>query len=144
MSIAPIRIIMVDDHDLVRNAWIKVLEINPEFKVVADCDNGQTAIELARDLVPDILFVDINMAPVNGFMVTEKVSGEMPSIKIIGLSVNNQVTYANKMIGLGAKGYLTKTSPLEEVCHCIREVLKGNLYICEEVKKSMPPSEERA
>ncbi len=140
MNNVPIRIIMVDDHDLVRNAWIKVLENNPGFKVVADCDNGQTAIELARDLAPDILFVDINMAPVNGFIVTEKVTGEMPSIKIIGLSVNNQVTYANKMIGLGAKGYLTKTSPLEEVFHCISEVLNGNIYICEEVRKNMPSS----
>jgi DNA-binding NarL/FixJ family response regulator len=143
MNNAPIRIIMVDDHELVRNAWIKVLENNPEFKVVADCDNGQTAIELARDLVPDIMFVDINMAPVNGFIVTEKISEETPSIKIIGLSVNNQLTYATKMIDLGAKGYLTKTSTLEEVYRCIMEVQKGNLYICEEVMKSILPSDQK-
>ena len=143
MKKASIRIIMVDDHELVRNTWINVLENNPEFKVVADCDNGITAIELARDLVPDIMFVDINMAPINGFMVTERVIEEVPSVKIICLSVNNQIKYATRMIDLGAKGYLTKTSPLEEVYHCIMEVQKGHLYICEEVKKSISPSDEK-
>jgi DNA-binding NarL/FixJ family response regulator len=84
------------------------------------------------------MLVDINMSPLNGFMVTEKVLEKVPSVKIIGLSVNNQPKYADKMIALGARGYLTKTSPMEEINKGIIEVQNGNLYICEEVKKYMP------
>ncbi len=142
MNNAPIRIIMVDDHHLVRNSWKKALETNPDLLVVADFDNGHDAIEQAREFVPDIMIVDINMKPINGFIVTEKVLEKVPSIKVIGLSVHNQVKYANKMIASGARGYLTKTSALEEVIHCIMEVQKGNLYICEEVKMRMQPPEE--
>jgi DNA-binding NarL/FixJ family response regulator len=140
MSNPPIRIILVDDHELVRKSWRKILETKTDLLVVADCDNGNTAIELAGKLVPDIMLVDINMLPLNGFMVTEKVLETVPSVKIIGLSVNIHFNYAIKMIKLGAQGYMTKTSPPEELIHCIREVQKGNLYICEEVKKSIPPS----
>jgi len=139
MSKEPIRIILVDDHKLVRKSWKTLLENNPRFLVVADCDNGHSAIKQAEDLLPDIMLVDINMSPLNGFMVTEQVLEKIPGIKIIGLSVNNQAKYANKMVALGARGYLTKTSPLEEINQGIIEVHDGNLYICEEVKRHMPP-----
>ena len=92
-----------------------LLENNPRFRVVADCDNGaDAAIEQAKQLLPDIMLVDINMTPDNGFKVTERVAAELPSVKIIGISVNNQPKYAIKMIELGARGYLTKTSSLKK------------------------------
>lgn len=136
----PIRIILVDDHKMVRKSWKILLENNPRFKVVADCDNGNSAIEKAQEFVPDIMLVDINMSPLNGFSVTEKVLEKVPTVKIIGLSVNNQPKYANKMVELGARGYLTKTSPLDEINQGIQEVHDGKLYICEEVKRHMPPA----
>jgi two-component system, NarL family, invasion response regulator UvrY len=141
MSNAPIRIILVDDHKLVRQSWKMLLENNPLFQIIADFDNGKSAIEEAPQLIPDVMLVDINMSPVNGFAVTEKLMETNPAIKIIGLSVNNQPKYAVKMMGLGAKGYLTKTSSLEEINFGIIEVHRGEIYICEEVKKNMPPSE---
>jgi two-component system invasion response regulator UvrY len=137
----PIRFILVDDHDLVRKTWRTILEENPDFTVVADCDNGNTAIELAQKHVPDIMLVDIDMAPVNGFVVAEKILESMPSIKIIGLSINNTIKVATKMLKSGASGYLTKTTPLPEAIHGIMEVYKGNIYICDEIRKQMPPSE---
>ncbi len=141
MNNEPIRIILVDDHKLVRKSWKTLLENNPRFRVVADCDNGHSAIEQAEEFAPDIMLVDINMSPLNGFSVTERLLEKLPGIKIIGLSVNNQAKYANKMIALGARGYLTKTSPLDEINRGIQEVQNGNVYICEEVKRHMPPSE---
>jgi two-component system, NarL family, invasion response regulator UvrY len=132
---------LVDDHKLVRQSWKMLLESNPRFQIIADFDNGESAIEEARQLVPDVMLVDINMSPINGFAVTERLMETTPTIKIIGLSVNNQPKYAVKMMQLGAKGYLTKTSSLEEINHGIIEVHKGELYICEEVRKNMPPSE---
>lgn len=140
MKNEPIRIILVDDHKLVRKSWKTLLENNPRFQVVADCDNGHSAIEQAEEFAPDIMLIDINMSPLNGFMVTERVLEKFPKVKIIGLSVNNQVKYANKMVALGARGYLTKTSPLDEINQGIIEVHDGNLYICQEVKRHMPPA----
>ncbi|MEO7983674.1 MAG: response regulator transcription factor [Bacteroidota bacterium] len=138
MNNDPIRIMLVDDHKIVRKSWKSLLENNPRFQVVADCENGQEAIETAAELLPDIILVDINMTPLNGFAVAERVIEKSPSIKVIGLSVNNQPKYAAKMIGLGARGYLTKTSSLEEINHGILEVYRGQVYICKEVTKDMP------
>lgn len=141
MNTDPIRIILVDDHKLVRQSWRALLENNPRFQVIADCDNGQTAIDQAQELNPDIMLVDINMSPLNGFAVTEKVMELSPSIKVIGLSVNNQPKYAKRMLELGAKGYLTKTSTLDEINHGIMEVHRGKFFICKEVSGYITPSE---
>ncbi len=81
MSNAPIRIILVDDHKLVRQSWKMLLENNPRFQIIADFDNGESAIEEARQLVPDIMLVDINMSPVNGFTVTERLMETTPIYK---------------------------------------------------------------
>jgi two-component system, NarL family, invasion response regulator UvrY len=141
MSTTPIRIILADDHKLVRESWKALLENNPGFRVVADCENGVDAVQQAKQLLPDIMLVDINMSPGNGFSVTRQLTEELPSVRVIGLSVNNQPKYAVKMVELGARGYLTKTSSLEEITHGIREVHKGNIYICEEIRKHLPASE---
>lgn len=141
MSNAPIRIIVVDDHKLIRESWKMLLGNKQIFDVIAECENGHAAIEQAEKLIPDIMLVDINMSPLNGFEVTERIMDKIPSIKIIGLSVNNQPKYATRMLELGARGYLTKTSPAEEIKHGIIQVHNGELYICEEVRKNMPPSE---
>jgi len=141
MSNKKIRIILVDDHEIVRQSWKMLLENNPLFEVIADCDTGFDAIRLARELVPDILLVDINMSPLSGFAVTERVVEAVPTVKIIGLSVSDQPKYATRMLELGAKGYLTKTSSLEEINQGILEVYQGGQFICEEVARNMPHTE---
>ncbi len=138
MSSTPISIILVDDHKLVRQLWVDLLQNNPMFNVLADFATGEEAIQKTKELKPDILIVDINMSPTNGFAVTEQVTKDSPSIKIIGLSVNNQPKYALRMLELGAKGYFTKTSSFKEISNGIVEVFNGNTYICEEVKKLIP------
>jgi two-component system invasion response regulator UvrY len=138
MQKAPIRIILVDDHDLARQSWKLLLQTNPDFELVSDCGNGKAAIEEALLHEPDVMLVDINMSPINGFDVTEAVMKQSPFIKIIGLSVHNQAGYARRIFELGAKGYLTKTSPLEEITHCINIVSQGENYVCQEVRRNMP------
>jgi two-component system, NarL family, invasion response regulator UvrY len=141
MSNPPIRIMLVDDHKIVREAWKMLLENNPRFHVISVCENGQSAIEEAQKLNPDIMLIDVNMSPVNGFTVTEKIMELNLPVKIIGLSINNQSMYANRMFDLGARGFITKTSSLEEVNHGILEVYKGERYMCKEVRKNMLPGE---
>jgi DNA-binding NarL/FixJ family response regulator len=137
----PIRIILVDDQKFVLDFWKRLLENNPQFTVIAQCGNAGSAIEQAQRLVPDIMLVDMNMHPVNGLKITEKLLAIMPSVKIIGLSVNNQPGYAIRLLELGGRGYFTKTSSIEEITYGIIEVYKGHNYICNEVVRNMPPSQ---
>jgi two-component system invasion response regulator UvrY len=141
MSSPQIRIIIADDHKMIRESWKELLENNSRFKVIADCKNGEEAVAKARELLPDILLVDINMSPGNGFDVARQVLRDVPSVKVIGMSVNNQPKYAIKMIELGARGYLTKTSSWEEINEGIKKVYDGTIYICEEVRKHIPSTE---
>jgi DNA-binding NarL/FixJ family response regulator len=133
-----IRIILVDDHHLARQSWSMLLGYDERFSVICECENGEDAIKQARQMTPDVMLVDINMHPLNGFEVTQQVLQANPSIRIIGISVNNHPSYANRMLAIGAHGFITKGSPYEEVAHAIMEVYNGEKYICNEVKNMMP------
>jgi len=139
MSNEKIRILLVDDHAGIRQSIRTLLESQPLFSVVGDCEHGECAIAKAMELTPDIMLVDINMDPMNGFTVVKEVLNRVPSIKMIAFSINNQPKYANEMFGLGAKGYVTKTSSPREIIFAIKEVFAGNDYLCEEVKKYNRP-----
>jgi len=141
---APVSILLVDDHVLIRESWKILLENNPHFKVIAECGNGPSAIAFARELAPDIILLDVNMQPPDGLNLTQKLLQAVPNSKIIGLSVNNSPRVALRMVELGAKGYLTKTSPLMEINHGITEVLYGRVYICEEIKQNIPQDEHKS
>ncbi|MER3497981.1 MAG: hypothetical protein C4308_04785 [Chitinophagaceae bacterium] len=137
MSQKKIRLVIADDHKMVRETWRLVLEQDKRLNVVAECTNGAEAIEATMEHNPDIILMDINMHPVNGFEATRKILAKHPAIKIIGISVNNQPTYAKNMLQLGAKGFVTKNSSKDEMFTAIEEVMKGKTYICTEIKNKM-------
>ena len=132
-----IRVIIVDDHQMVRETWRMILQIDPRIDVIGECASGAEAIESAAALNPDVMLMDINMSPVNGFEATRKIVKAHPEIKIIGVSVNNQPGYARNMIQLGAKGYVTKNAQREEMLEAIMEVSKGKIFICREIRDKM-------
>jgi DNA-binding NarL/FixJ family response regulator len=132
-----IRIIIADDHQLIRETWKLLLEQDKRFTVIAQCSNGTEAIDAAEQHRPHIILMDINMHPVNGFEATRKIVAQTPGVKIIGISVNNQPSYARNMLQLGAKGYVTKNSSKEEMTNAILTVHNGGQFICEEVKSKM-------
>ena len=127
-------ILIVDDHTLIRETWSFLLGRNENFEVIAEVGDGQKAIEIARDKRPNIVLLDINMAPLNGFDVLKMIRKLSPGSKVIGVSMHSQPAYAKKMLRLGAKGYVTKNSPRQEMLDAIGEVTKGNIYVCQEVK----------
>jgi two-component system, NarL family, invasion response regulator UvrY len=135
----PIKIILVDDHDAMRESMKTLLDDDERFSVIAQCKNGNDAIEKAGALLPDIMLMDINMTPVNGFEATEKITAAFTSIKIIGISISNNPQYAIKMFAQGAKGFMTKTSAFSELKTAIQKVYDGENYLCEEIKKKIPP-----
>jgi two-component system invasion response regulator UvrY len=129
-----VSIMIVDDHTLIRETWSFLLGKNENFEVVAECGDGERAIELARDKRPDVVLLDINMAPMSGFDVLKMIRKYSPGSKIIGVSMHSQPAYAKKMLRLGAKGYVTKNSPRQEMLEAISEVNNNHIYICQEVK----------
>jgi DNA-binding NarL/FixJ family response regulator len=131
----PVRIILVDDHELVRESWKFLLDSDLRFSVIATCKDGPEVITQVSALLPDIVLMDINRSPMSGFDIAPLLLQAVPSVKIIGVSANNSPQYAKKLLGLGAKGFVTKTSPLEELKQAILEVLSGNTYVCEEIRK---------
>lgn len=135
-----IKIIIADNHEGVLSTWKVLLEKNSLFRIISCCRDSQLAMDEARRLGPDIILVDVNMKPVNGFALTEKLKKELPAIGVIGMSVNNQPQYATQMIKSGARGFLTKTSALAEIYRAITTVYNGQTYICEEVRLKIKPT----
>lgn len=130
---SPIRLVIVDDHKLIRQTWKIVLQREDSIEVIAECSSGAEAIECAEKLLPDVILMDINMSPINGFEATEKIVQEWPGIKIIGTSINNQAAYVRNMLHVGARGYVTKNSPSEEMIEAIITVHNGGTFLCKDV-----------
>ena len=137
MTNAPIKIIIVDDHQMVRETWKMLLQRDERLHVIGECGSGEEAISSASAMQPDVMLMDINMYPMNGLEATKTISEKHPEIKIIGVSINNQPTYAKSMMQAGAKGYVTKNSTSEEMIRAILEVNSGQTFICKEIQEKM-------
>lgn len=129
-----IEIIIADDHALIREGWVLLLNHDPRFMVVSVCSSGEEAIEQAKKLHPDVVIMDITMPGLNGIEATQLIHAILPKIKVLGVSQHAKSTYAFKMIKEGAKGYLTKSSSKNELFKAICEVYAGRQYVCEEIK----------
>lgn len=136
-----ITILLVDDHRLIRDSWSFILNSDPRFEVVAETSSGEDAIELAKSKKPDIVLMDVNMSPVNGFDATREIRKFSPGSKVIGVSMHSMPAYAKRMLQLGAMGYVTKNSPKDEMITAILEVYDGRKYICDEVKNILAQQE---
>ncbi len=129
-----ITIMIADDHKLIRETWAYILNRDERFHVIAECGNAEEAVEMARVLSPQVILMDINMLPFTGMEATQKISVSSPESRIIGISMHSQPAYAKKMLQSGAKGYVTKNSSKDEMITAIIEVMKGNRYLCDEIK----------
>lgn len=128
-----IKVIIADDHTMVREAWALLLSRDPNLSIVATCENGEQVIALSKDLRPDVVLMDINMKPVNGIEATKAIRDFSGDIKIIGISVHTDLPYLNALMQAGANGYVTKNSPGEEMIKAILLVSKGEKYFCREI-----------
>ncbi len=133
-AIKKISIMLVDDHTLIRQSWRALLTTVENMEIVAECGDGRLAGELAKNARPNIVLLDLNMKPMNGFEVLKIIRRISPLSKIIGLSMRSEPVFAKKLLRLGAKGYLTKNSPRSEMIDAINQVNKGNIYICQQIQ----------
>jgi DNA-binding NarL/FixJ family response regulator len=123
-----IRVLLVDDHALVRAGMVRLIESDPQCTVVAEASNGERALVLARELQPDIVFLDITMLGMNGLEACERIVTEVPETKVIMLSMHDNRQLVARALSVGASGYVVKDAAPEELKLAVTWVLSGNKF----------------
>ena len=124
-----IKIIIADDHQIVRQGLSTLLAKESDMEVVAEADNGRTAVQLALELVPQIVIMDVNMPDLNGIEATRQILNHSPGIKVIALSMHTDRRFVVNMLKAGASGYLLKDCAFEELSSAIRLVMSNKTYL---------------
>lgn len=130
-----IRVVITDDHEIYREAACAVLETDPRLEIAGTCSGGAETLELAGRLIPDIILMDIQMSPMNGIETTRRITQDFPAVRVIGFSIETGSGIVEKMLAADARGYVTKTSPREEILEAIQKVYEGKKYICREIRE---------
>lgn len=136
-----ITLLLVDDHKLIRESWSIILNADPRFEVIGETYDVDNAVEFVKKAKPDLILMDINMSPINGFDATKIILREVPDMLILAISMHALPAYARRMFQMGAKGYVTKNSSKEELVSAILEVKAGNKFLCEEIKNIVAQQE---
>lgn len=124
-----IRILIADDHSMVRQGFKQILELEDHMVVVAQASNGEEAIKLAREIKPDVILMDINMPGINGLQAIETLKEEDPNYKIIVVTIHQDKAYLFKTLQLGASGFVQKDADASVLIDAIRKVYKGEAYV---------------
>ena len=135
----PIRIIIVDDHPMVAEGIQAILETYDDLEIIAVLNNGQDAIDRVEDLAPDVILLDLNMPGVNGLSATEIILERRPQTRILILSMHDSPEYISTALNHGAKGYLLKDVPTDEIKTAIETVMEGGEYLCTGARGSLKP-----
>ena len=124
-----IRIIVADDHRIVRNGLRSLLDSEPDIEVIAEAENGRKTVQLVRELMPDVVVMDVTMPDLNGIEATRQILDEFPQVKIIALSMHHHEQFVSGMLMVGASGYLLKDCSVDELTTAIRAATKGEIYL---------------
>lgn len=128
-----IRILLVDDHKIVRDGLRTLIENEPGVKVIAEAENGHDAVRLSRELSPDVVIMDISMPDMNGIDATRLILDDHPGLKVIALSMYSDRLFVSGMLEAGASGYLLKDCAFEELVRAIRSVMDDQAYLCSKI-----------
>ena len=128
-----IRVLLVDDHELVRSGIEHLLNDSDGIDVVGVARSGEEALTRVEDLNPDVVLMDINMPGIGGIEASRKLRQKYPDIKIIALSVHDDGPFPNQLLKVGAQGFISKSSPASEMVNAIELVHGGNRYLCADV-----------
>ncbi|HHH45402.1 MAG TPA: two-component system response regulator UvrY [Thiotrichales bacterium] len=132
-----VRLLLVDDHDLVRAGMRRLLADARDMEVVGECATGEEAIGLTRDLKPDVVLLDVSMPGMGGMETTRRILQVHPEARIIVVTVHVQEPWPSKMLEAGAAGYLTKSCAFDEIVNAIRTVMKGEIYLDPQVARTL-------
>ena len=132
-----IRIILVDDHKLVTEAWTALLSLDENLSVVGTANSAESALDLCLSLLPDVVLMDVNLHDSNGMDATEMICNRIAKIKVIGLSLHDDIAVVKALMSKGARGYLSKNSSRVELIHAINSVMSGSIYLGENIRDKL-------
>ena len=132
-----IRLLLVDDHTLMRETLRETLEREPDMEVVGEAGDGETALAKLRELTPDLVLMDISMPGLNGIEATLKIVKEHPGIKVVALTTYKERRFVAHMLNAGALGYISKTARIDELLLGVRTATLGQRYLSPEIAAMM-------
>jgi len=124
-----VKVLLVDDHAIIREGLRSLLEKQPDMEVVADVDDGRRAVEMVRELSPDVVIMDVTMPRLGGIEATRQITSESPSVKVIALSIHSKRRFVADMLQAGAAGYILKECLFDELVQAIHAVCEGGRYL---------------
>jgi DNA-binding NarL/FixJ family response regulator len=123
-----LRILLADDHQVVRDGLRLLIDGQGDMRVIGEAGNGKEALRQARDLKPDVVVMDLSMPEMNGLQATERLKAESPGIKVVALTVHEDVSYLLQLCKAGAAGYVLKRSAGDDLIHAIRMVAAAGVH----------------
>ncbi len=124
-----IKILLADDHKIIRDGLRTLIESEPDMKVIAEAKNGREAVKLSRDAPPDVIIMDITMPDMNGIDAARAILEEVPTVKVIALSMHSDKRFVLGMLDAGASGYLLKDSAFDELARAVHTVVNHQIYL---------------
>jgi len=128
-----VRLIIADDHLLMREGLCSLLKSEDRFSIVGEADNGQQAVELARKLMPHLVVMDVSMPDLNGIEATRQILDENPNIKIVALSGHSNMVFVREILEAGASAYVLKSRAYEDLIRAVDEVMAGRKYLTPDI-----------
>ena len=123
------KIILADDHRIIREGLRALLDKEPDIEVIAEAEDGRTTVRLSREFHPDVVIMDITMPGLNGIEATRQIISELPDVKVIALSMHSDRKFVREMLSAGASGYLLKDSAFEELNTALHSVCNNQPYL---------------
>jgi DNA-binding NarL/FixJ family response regulator len=124
-----VKIILADDHRIMREGLRALLEQQSGMEIIAEAEDGRTTVDLAHELKPDVVVIDISMPDLNGIDATRQIISAAPHIKVIALSMHSDRKFVREMLSAGASGYLLKDSAFEELGNALAAVISNQTYL---------------
>ena len=138
-----IRIVLAEDHVIVREGLRGLLDLAPDLEVVGEASNGREAVALALELAPSVVVMDIAMSELNGFEATRQIVAAAPGVKVLALSAHSDEEYVAHMAAVGASGYVMKQTSGEALVFAIREIARGGAYFSPTIRQRRTNAERR-
>ncbi|EGA65893.1 response regulator transcription factor [Vibrio brasiliensis] len=133
----PIKVVIVDDHQVVLDGFIARLETEQDIEVIGSASNGVEAIEVVKNLLPDVVLMDVSMPLMNGIDATAVIKEELPEVKVLMLTMHDNREYIMKVMQVGAVGYMLKEICARRMVQAIKTVYQGSTYFCESVTQTL-------
>ncbi len=131
------RVLLADDHSIVRQGFRMILSAQPDFEVIGEAANGREAVQLAEELKPDVAVMDVSMPELNGIEATRRISEVSPRTRVVALSMHKDSVYVREILRAGARGYLLKDAMDTDLIGAVRAVARGEGYISPAVSEAV-------